>query len=326
MVGEMRTVLALVVAVAVGTLALGWGRRRAVMVQLRRRLDAHAPAPALPTPAWWVGAGARLAPVARQLERLAATLLATVPRLGVIGVFVEQARVAAAPTEIVAVGVVVGPAVAAGCLAIGGGPGLALLLGGVAAVAPSVVIAVLASRRRSAFAAELPDVLQLLAGTLRAGLPLVAALEAVAAEAGGPVAPELRRVAGEAALGRELPESLAAVGGRMRCEEVVWVGVAVDIHQQAGGNLAEVLDTLARTVSERQRLRREVAALTAEGRISAVVLGVLPVVLAGVIAVVNPGYLATLLDTTVGTLLIVGSAIGMVVGFAWMHRIVAVEI
>lgn len=233
---------------------------------------------------------------------------------------------AAAPTELLAVGLVAGGAVALGALALGAPVVLAAVLTPLAACAPAGVVALLAARRRAAFAAELPDVLLLLAGTLRAGVPLTAALEAAAREAGGPVAPELRRVAGETALGRPLPEALAAVGRRMRSDEVAWVGMAVEIHQEAGGNLAEVLDTVARTVVERQRLRREVAALTAEGRISAVVLGVLPVGLAGVIAVVNPGYLASLLQTSVGTMLVVGAGLSMAVGFVWMRRIVNVEV
>lgn len=316
-----------VVVLAAGGAALAlWVRHEVVVARLGRRLAAHRSVPAPRGVTWWERATKRLTPLAATLEEGVAHLMRRTPRLASLGAAIDEAQVRAAPAEVVATGVVVGAAAAAGLLALSAPP---LVAGGVAVLAagtpPGVTVAV-AARRRAAFATALPDVLLLLAGTLRAGVPLTAALDAVAGEAGGPVAPELRRVAGETALGRPLPEALAAVGRRMRSDEVAWVGMAVEIHQEAGGNLAEVLDTVARTIVERQRLRREVAALTAEGRISAVVLGVLPVGLAGVIAVVNPGYLSSLLRSPTGTFLVVGSGVGMVIGFVWMRRIVEVEV
>lgn len=304
----------------------GWARQRVVTARLQRRLAAHRVVPDTADTGWWDRAGERVAPLAAWLEGRAARVIAQLPRLTAFGSMVEETGVGVGASEVVAAGVVVGGATAIAMAALGLPVGMALVLGAVAACAPAAVVAVIASRRRTAFATELPDVLVLLAGTLRAGVPLTAALEAAAREAGGPVAPELRRVAGETALGRPLPEALAAVAQRMRSEEVAWVGMAVEIHQDAGGNLAEILDTVARTVVEGQRLRREVSALTAEGRISAIVLGILPIGLAGVIAVVNPGYLSSLLETRVGTTLVIASGVGMVVGFAWMRRIVNVEV
>lgn len=311
--------------VAVAAVALGsWYRHRLATAHLWRRIAAHRAQPPPRRPPWWERATTALAPAADWLEGRVSALMAGRPQLATLSAVVDQARIGAAPTEVVAVGVVTGAAVAIGAVALGVPPLVAAAVGAGGACGPAGVVAVLAARRRAAFAAELPDVLQLLAGTLRAGVPLTAALEAVAAEAGGPVAPELQRVAGEAALGRPLPEALVAVGRRMRSDEVRWVGMAVEIHQQAGGNLAEVLDTVARTVAEGQRLRREVAALTAEGRLSAIVLGILPVGLAAVIAVVNPGYLVTLLRAPMGSTLLAGAGVGMVVGFIWMRRIVDV--
>lgn len=322
-VGRTLTLVVVVLAVAAAGL---WARQWVVADRLRRRLAAHRPSPPSADPPWWERASRRLAPLATRVEGIAGSLVARSSGLAALDDVVDQASLAATSTEVVAVAGVVGAAAAIGATALGAPMPVVVALAVAGAVAPPAVVAVMAARRRAAFAAELPDVLALLAGTLRAGVSLTAALEAAAGEAGGPVAPELRRVAGETALGRPLPDALAAVGRRMRSDEVGWVGMAVEIHQQAGGNLAEVLDTVARTVAERQQLRREVAALTAEGRISAVVLGVLPVGLAGVIAVVNPGYLATLVETRIGTTLVVGAAVGMLAGFVWMRRIVDVEV
>lgn len=301
-------------------------RHKVVASRLGRRLAAHRSVPGPRVARWWDRATERLAPIAATLEGALAHLLRRTPRLAAMSATIDEARVRVASSEVLATGVVVSVASATGLLALGAPAVAAVGVAAIVGVIPPGVAVGIAARRRSAFATALPDVLLLLAGTLRAGVPLVAALDAVAVEAGGPVAPEMRRVAGETALGRPLPEALVAVGRRMRSDEVAWVGMAVEIHQEAGGNLAEVLDTVARTIVERQRLRREVAALTAEGRISAVVLGVLPVGLAGVIAVVNPGYLSSLLRTPTGTVLVVGAAIGMAVGFVWMRRIVDVVV
>ncbi len=318
--GWLRAVL----MVASGAALVVWYRHRAVTSQLRRRLAAHRSQPAPRRPAWWERATVSLGPVAGWVEARVSAVVTGRPQLAGLATALDQARVASTPTEVLAAGLVAGVASALGALTLGAPAPVSVLIAVVVTGAPSGVVAVLAARRRAAFAAELPDVLALLAGTLRAGVPLTAALEAVAGEAGGPVAPELQRVAGETALGRPLPEALVAMGRRMRSDEVAWVGMAVEIHQQAGGNLAEVLDTVARTVADGQRLRREVAALTAEGRLSAIVLGVLPVGLAAVITVVNPGYLATLVQAPMGTTLLVGAGAGMVVGFVWMRRIVDV--
>lgn len=227
--------------------------------------------------------------------------------------------------ELAGAGVVVAGAVGLGATLAGWSPLVAVALGAGVGVVPTATVVVVGVRRRKQFVAELPDALQLLAGTLRAGYPVSQALSGVAGDVGGPVAAELRRVAAETGLGAELPDALRASARRMGSEDLAWVAVAVDIHQQAGGNLAEVLDTVADTVTQRARLRREVSTLTAEGRMSALVLGLLPPVLAVVITTVNPGYLATLTDEPVGVVLVVSAAVAMVVGFVWMYRIVSVE-
>lgn len=323
----MGRAILLAVVVGSGGVAVGsWLRNRAAHARLWRRVAAHRDPTETATLRWWERSTARLSPLAGWLQEHVAALLGRLQRSGVLAAALEQARLAAAPAEVVTTGLVVGAAVGVAAVLLGVPVGGALLFAVLAGAVPYGAVAALAARRCRAFARDLPDVLALLAGTLRAGVPLTAALEAAATEASESIAPELRRVAGETALGRALPEAFDAVGVRMRSEEMCWVGMAVEIHQQAGGNLAEILDTVARTVAQRQRLRREVASLTAEGRISAVVLGVLPFGLAGVIAVVNPGYLATLLQTGAGTSLVVGAGIAMLGGFVWMRRIVNIEI
>ena len=131
----------------------------------------------------------------------------------------------------------------------------------------------MANRRRKQFLAQLPDMLQLLSGTLRAGYSLMQGVEAVSQEVGDPMGQELRRVVTEARLGRPLEEALDGVAERMDSPDFAWAVMAIRIQREVGGNLAELLMTVAETMTQRERLRRDVAALTAEGRISAIVLG-----------------------------------------------------
>jgi len=200
------------------------------------------------------------------------------------------------------------------------------VVGAVVLATPSTVLMIRVRQRRRVFAEGLPDVLHLLAGATRSGLPLSRAIGVLAMEMDGPAENEFSRAAAEVALGQPLERALAGIGERMRCDEVAWVGVAVEIHRQSGGNLAEVLDAVGDAAMLRQRLRREIASLTAEGRISAVVLGLLPPGLAGVLLVVNPGYLASLTGSSEGRAMLFGAFAAMLVGFVWMHRIVSVEI
>ena len=119
--------------------------------------------------------------------------------------------------------------------------------------------------------------LQLLAGSLRAGYSLLQGVDAVAQEVDDPMGQELRRVLAEARLGRPLEDALDDAAERMSSADFAWAVMAVGIQREVGGNLAELLDTVAETMIQRERLRREVRSLTAEGRVSAFILGLLPV-------------------------------------------------
>ena len=165
----------------------------------------------------------------------------------------------------------------------------------------------LANRRRKQFEALLPDTLQLLASTLRAGYSLMQGVEAVSQEVSEPMGRELRRVVTEARLGRPLEEALDGVAERMDSGDFAWAVMAIRIQREVGGNLAELLVTVAETMTERERLRRDVNALTAEGKISAIVLGLLPVGLGLFIYTANPGYMDPLFDETVGKIMLGGS-------------------
>jgi tight adherence protein B len=266
-----------------------------------------------------------LRPPAEAVEHLAADLLARHEQLGRLTRMVQRANIPFAPAEVLGASLVLGVA-AALVAGAAGAPvplvALSVLLGG---VAPIAGVGAAARRRQRRFAEGLPGMLRLLASTTRAGFPLSQAVAGAAADLGGPVAEELRRVAAETSLGRTLPDALGRLGERMGDDDITWVALALEVQQQTGGNLAELLDQVARTIALRQQLAREVRTLTAEGRLSAIVLGILPPALAIAIAVLNPGYVEVLVSTSEGRAMSVSAALAMGVGFVWMSRIVRVE-
>lgn len=201
-----------------------------------------------------------------------------------------------------------------------------LVLGGIAAAVPPVIVGVIAGRRRAAFHQQLPDMLQVLAGTLRAGYSLLQGVDAVSHEIDEPMGRELRRVMAEARLGRDVEDALDDVAQRMSSPDFAWAVMAIRIQREVGGNLSELLLTVAETMVARERIRREVKALTAEGRMSAYVLVVLPIGLAGVMYVLNPDYITRLFDTTLGNVLLGLGALGIVVGYVWMQRIIKIDV
>lgn len=196
----------------------------------------------------------------------------------------------------------------------------------IALIAPNYIVKFRASRRKKRFVRQLPDMLTLLAGTLRAGYSISQGFDAVSQEIEDPMGRELRRVMAESRLGRPIEEALEASAERTQSEDFAWAVMAIRIQREVGGNLAELLLTVAETMTQRERLRRDVAALTAEGRMSAIVLGLLPPGLAGVMWVMNPDYIGRLTRDGAGIMLLVVAGISMLIGFAWMKKIINIEI
>ena len=182
-----------------------------------------------------------------------------------------------------------------------------------------------ASRQRKRFEGQLPDTLNLLSTSLRAGYSLLQAIEAVGEEAPEPTRREFGRAIAEIRLGRQMDDALSDIAERMASQDFDWTVLAINIQREVGGNLAEVLQTTAETMVQRNRLRREMKALTAEGRISAIVLSVMPILLFIAISVLNPGYLEPLLESTIGLIIIGGGLVFMGIGIVWMQKIVKVD-
>jgi tight adherence protein B len=201
-----------------------------------------------------------------------------------------------------------------------------LVVGVLAALLPLAVVSFIAGRRARSFVGQLPDTLSLLSGSLRAGYSLMQGVEAVSQEVEEPMGKELRRVVTEARLGRELEESLDAVAERMSSPDFAWAVMAIRIQREVGGNLAELLMTVAETMVQRDRLRRDVNSLTAEGRMSAIILALLPIGLGLFMWASNPVYMSPLGNTGMGQAMLGLATVSAIVGFIWMKKTITIEI
>jgi tight adherence protein B len=206
-----------------------------------------------------------------------------------------------------------------------GGPLLGLLLVAAVPFGSKLLVSVKAGRRRAAFADQLDDSLQLMAGSLRAGHSLLRAVDSVAHEADAPTSVEFARIINETRVGRDLNESLDEVARRMGSDDFTWVAQAIAIHREVGGNLAEVLDAVGHTIRERNAIRRQVKALSAEGKLSAIVLMALPFGVTGFLTLTNPGYLAKFTQSLTGYVMLVVAGAMLLAGGLWLKKTVAIR-
>lgn len=180
----------------------------------------------------------------------------------------------------------------------------------------------LISRRQAKFDDQVPDTLRMLAGGMRAGHSLLRSLDAAGQESDAPMADELSRVVNETRIGRDLGESLLDVADRTKSEDFSWIAQAIEIHREVGGDLAEVLDHVGETIRDRNQVRRQVRALSAEGRVSAMVLISLPILLFIALQFINPVYAKVFSSTVPGYLMIAASAVMLSLGAFWLSRLI----
>ncbi|MBE0416674.1 MAG: VWA domain-containing protein [Coriobacteriia bacterium] len=196
----------------------------------------------------------------------------------------------------------------------------------VATVLPIALLEQAIGRRRRRFEEQLPDILSLVAGSLRSGWGISQAFDLVVEEVSEPAATEFRRVQSENRLGLPLEDALGRMAERVDSDDFRWAVAAIAIQRDVGGNLAEVLDTVAATIRERAQLRREVRSLTAESRFSAIVLVILPFFLLVALYAVNPGYMAVLITTGTGLAMLSLGAVLLVIGSFWLMRLTKLEV
>jgi tight adherence protein B len=203
---------------------------------------------------------------------------------------------------------------------------LAGVIGVIAALVPTVVLRSRLGSRSEKMREQLPEVLTIMASSLRAGHSFLQALDTVAREIPAPANIEFQRLVAEIRLGRPAEDALEALADRVGSADFRWAVLAVNIQREVGGNLAEILDNVADTLRERAMMRRQIKVLTAEGRLSAWVLAILPFGLAIYMFAVNPDYISLLVTTQIGLFMLGVAGVLMVLGILWMRKIVDIDV
>lgn len=213
-----------------------------------------------------------------------------------------------------------------GLLITAGNPVALILFLIIGAIGPWVYLAMKRSKRLKAFDAGLADTLQLMAGSLSAGLSLAQSMDTIVREGTEPITSEFKRVIVEARLGVGIEDALDGVAIRMQSNDFKWVVMAIRIQREVGGNLSELLLTVAGTLREREYIRRHVRALSAEGRLSCWILGSLPPVFLVYLTLTKPTYVHPMFTTGIGWLMCGAMAVLLSVGIFWMSKVAKVEV
>jgi tight adherence protein B len=193
-------------------------------------------------------------------------------------------------------------------------------------VGPWVYLGFKRRRRLKAFDSGLADTLQLMSGSLSAGLSLAQSLDTIVREGQEPITSEFKRVIVESRLGVGLEDALEGVAARMQSLDFKWVVMAIRIQREVGGNLAELLGTVSATLREREYLRRHVKALSAEGRLSCWILGGLPPAFLLYLTATKPDYVHPMYTTLLGGAMLGVMAVLLVIGIFWMSKVAKVDI
>ncbi len=318
--------LALIVAAAISVGALVWALVLAPQTareRLRRAVAAEAVQPQ--------GAGGVVPALKHDWRRadLAPTITELLERMGLydrLQVELLRAGLLLRPSEFVALCMFAG----AGGFALGlwlwRQWAVAALTALAGALAPLAYVARRKEKRMRLLSAQLPNALDILSASLRAGYALPRALQTVASQTHPPLSDEFRRVVYEVRLGVPIQQALNALSLRTGTYDFELMVVAMQIQLTVGGNMAEVLDRLAAMIRERLKLAGEIQALTAEGRMSAGILVGLPVLMAILINAMSPGYLSPLFHKPLGLAMLAGAIILMGLGMFWIRRMISVEL
>jgi tight adherence protein B len=221
-------------------------------------------------------------------------------------------------------------------VALGGAIGFLLgrLLNPVAAVVftvlgvlvPFVNLKRLRGKRTTAFETQLPEAIDMLVNAMKAGYSLQAAMKFVGDEMSAPLGPEFARFYDEQRLGMDVRVALLNLQGRVDTLDLKMFVTALLIQRESGGNLAEVMTNLSSVMRDRKAFRGELATLTAEPKMSAIVLGLLPVVLFVLINVMNPDYMKPMYQTPTGHLLLAYSVVSVIIGYFVLRNMGNIEV
>jgi tight adherence protein B len=203
---------------------------------------------------------------------------------------------------------------------------LLLVIAAAIASTPVLWLSQMATKRRQAFGEKLPDALDYITRSLRAGHSLTSAMGMVGKEFADPIGMEFKTVFDEVGFGIPFNDSLTQLAARVQSNDLNFFVISLMIQHETGGNLTELLDGLSKTIRDRFKLRGKIRTLSSEGRASGWILGSMPFVLAGILTLLNPGYMSVLWTSPQGqNLMLIGFGL-MVVGFILLNRIIQIKV
>jgi tight adherence protein B len=198
--------------------------------------------------------------------------------------------------------------------------------GAVAGALPFAGLLMQKRQRMKKFEAQLPEALDLMARSLRAGHAFVGGLQMAAQEFDDPMGAEMQKAVAQISLGVSVEQALKNLTARVDCQDLKFLAVSIIIQRESGGNLTEILETIAALIRERFKLHGKVRALSAEGKLSAVILTALPFVITFMLAVINPAYPRSLWEDPMGRMLAVAAIIMMAAGVAVMKKMTGIRV
>jgi len=243
-----------------------------------------------------------------------------------LATLIEQSGVRTTPGAIVIISVLLGLGAAVATQLFVRIPLAFVLAAPLGAGAPFLWLTQRRSSRLKTFEEQFPDALDLVSRAIRAGHAFQTAVGMAADELPWPVGPEFKTVFEQQNFGLPVRDALEALAARVPLVDVKFFVTAVAIQRDTGGNLAEILDNLARVVRERFKIQRQVRVHTAHGRITGFVLLALPPFLAIALSFINPDHMKPLFEERVGQTLIVGTIVMQIVGFLWIRRVIKIEV
>lgn len=202
---------------------------------------------------------------------------------------------------------------------------LASIFGVVLALTPYLFLEFKILRRQDTLEKQLPDVLEFIARSLKAGHSFNSSLQIAVSESPQPISEEFKLVFDQINFGAQMYDALEGLTQRVDCAEIRYFVIAVAVNREVGGDLAELLQNVSKLIRERLVLRQSIHVLTAEGRTSAWILGLLPFVLGAVITFINPASIEILFTDETGQILLVVTLLMMLFGTYWMYRISAIK-
>jgi tight adherence protein B len=202
---------------------------------------------------------------------------------------------------------------------------LGFSLGALTAALPYISMQAAKRKRKKALEAQLPEVIEKLSGALRAGNSLQAAFESAASRTGGAMAQESAHVMKEVALGLSMEEALSRMSRRIGSDDVTILNTALSVAMRTGGNVSEVLDNIASSIRERRTLDGKIKALTSQGRMQGMIIGLLPLLLLAGIYLIDPAMVEPLFTTTIGKCLLLGGVVLEIAGMLFIRKIVDIK-